>query len=138
MQVNHDCTLINTLTLNMVYGFDEEKEPWGNSDDVPGDHSEDMPSTRLRRFFLLAGILSVAFWFFLGQSADSATVGTEPVTQAGNTGISSTNGTLTKVPLEAHIMSRCPDARDCLQDLIVPAMENVSDKVLFNLSFIGS
>ena len=122
----------------MVYGFDEEKEPWGNSDDVPGDHSEDMPSTRLRRFFLLAGILLVAFWFFLGHSTDSVTIGTEPVTQAGNTGTSSTNGTLIKVPLEAHIMSRCPDARDCLQDLIVPAMENISDKVLFNLSFIGS
>jgi len=41
------------------------------------------------------------------------------------------------VPLEAHIMSKCPDAQDCLVDLIVPAMQRVSDKVNFTLSFIG-
>lgn len=42
-----------------------------------------------------------------------------------------------KVPLEAHIMSKCPDAKDCLHDMILPAMVNVSDKVDFTLSFIG-
>ncbi|RAL14971.1 GILT family protein [Aspergillus homomorphus CBS 101889] len=42
-----------------------------------------------------------------------------------------------KVPLEAHIMSKCPDARDCLQQLVVPAMEQISDKVDFKLSFIA-
>jgi hypothetical protein len=42
-----------------------------------------------------------------------------------------------KVPLEAHIMSKCPDAKACLQELVVPAMEKISDKVDFNLSFIG-
>jgi len=44
---------------------------------------------------------------------------------------------VTKVPLEAHIMSKCPDARDCLRDFVVPAMESVVDKVDFRLSFIG-
>jgi len=43
-----------------------------------------------------------------------------------------------KVPLEAHIMSKCPDAKDCLQQLIIPTMERVNDKVDFKLSFIGS
>ncbi|CAI6281529.1 unnamed protein product [Periconia digitata] len=43
----------------------------------------------------------------------------------------------TKVPLEVHIMSKCPDARDCLEKLVVPAMANVSSKVNFTLSFIG-
>lgn len=43
-----------------------------------------------------------------------------------------------KVPLEAHIMSKCPDARDCLHDLILPAMQNVSHKVDFRLSYIVS
>ncbi|KAF2734990.1 hypothetical protein EJ04DRAFT_512139 [Polyplosphaeria fusca] len=43
----------------------------------------------------------------------------------------------TKVPLEVHIMSKCPDARDCLTNFVVPAMANVSDKVDFRLSFIG-
>ena len=42
------------------------------------------------------------------------------------------------VPLEAHIMSKCPDARDCLRDLVVPAMEQIVDKVDFQLSYIGS
>jgi len=42
-----------------------------------------------------------------------------------------------KVALEAHIMSKCPDARDCLQQLVVPTMEQVSDKVDFRISYIG-
>jgi len=41
------------------------------------------------------------------------------------------------VPLEAHIMSKCPDAKDCLEDLVVPAMEQIVDKVDFRLSYIG-
>lgn len=44
---------------------------------------------------------------------------------------------VTKVPLEAHVMSKCPDARDCLRDFVVPAMEAIVDKVDFRLSFIG-
>lgn len=43
-----------------------------------------------------------------------------------------------KVPLEAHIMSKCPDAKDCLHDLVLPAMQRVHDKVDFKLSFIGT
>ncbi|ODM19627.1 hypothetical protein SI65_04612 [Aspergillus cristatus] len=43
-----------------------------------------------------------------------------------------------KVPLEAHVMSKCPDARDCLRQLVVPAMEQVSDLVDFDLNFIAS
>lgn len=42
-----------------------------------------------------------------------------------------------KVPLEAHIMSKCPDAKDCLHDMILPAMQDISDKVDFTLSYIG-
>ncbi|KAL2820580.1 ankyrin repeat-containing domain protein [Aspergillus cavernicola] len=43
-----------------------------------------------------------------------------------------------RVPFEAHIMSKCPDARDCIRELVVPTMEQVSDKVDFELSFIAS
>ena len=53
-----------------------------------------------------------------------------------HSGFSSTKQT-SHVPLEAHIMSKCPDARDCLRDLVVPAMERVVDKVEFSLSYIG-
>ncbi|KAF2428344.1 hypothetical protein EJ08DRAFT_592209 [Tothia fuscella] len=42
------------------------------------------------------------------------------------------------VPLEAHIMSKCPDALACLQRLIVPTMELTASKVNFTLSYIGS
>ncbi|ETS82751.1 hypothetical protein PFICI_04627 [Pestalotiopsis fici W106-1] len=41
------------------------------------------------------------------------------------------------VPLEAHIMSKCPDARDCLRDMVLPTMMRVNSKVNFTLSFIG-
>ncbi|KAJ6113524.1 hypothetical protein N7523_006841 [Penicillium sp. IBT 18751x] len=44
----------------------------------------------------------------------------------------------TRIPLEAHIMSKCPDAQVCLQKLVLPAMEQISDKVDFKLSFIAS
>ena len=43
----------------------------------------------------------------------------------------------TRVPLEAHIMSKCPDTRRCIPGLVVPAMEKISDKVDFELSFLG-
>lgn len=43
-----------------------------------------------------------------------------------------------RVPLEAHIMSKCPDTKTCLRDLVVPAMEKVYDKVDFKLSYIGT
>jgi hypothetical protein len=44
----------------------------------------------------------------------------------------------TKVPVDVHIMAKCPDAQYCLQELVLPTMANVSDKVDFRLSFIGS
>ncbi|EXA47834.1 hypothetical protein FOQG_14160 [Fusarium oxysporum f. sp. raphani 54005] len=41
------------------------------------------------------------------------------------------------VPLEAHIMSKCPDAKDGLELLVLPVMQRVHDKVNFTLSYIG-
>ncbi|KAI9837372.1 MAG: hypothetical protein M1838_004846 [Thelocarpon superellum] len=43
-----------------------------------------------------------------------------------------------RIPLEAHIMSKCPDAKDCLHDLILPAMQRIENKVNFTLSYIGT
>jgi Gamma interferon inducible lysosomal thiol reductase (GILT) len=43
----------------------------------------------------------------------------------------------TPVDLEIHIMSKCPDAKLCLNALIVPTMAEVSPLVNFNISFIG-
>ncbi|KAG5923054.1 hypothetical protein E4U53_003610 [Claviceps sorghi] len=42
------------------------------------------------------------------------------------------------VPLEAHIISKCPDTQDALRELILPAMQRVYDKVDFKLNFIGT
>ncbi|QUC22545.1 uncharacterized protein UV8b_06786 [Ustilaginoidea virens] len=42
------------------------------------------------------------------------------------------------VPLEAHIISKCPDTRDALRLLILPVMQRVHDKVDFQLSYIGT
>ncbi|EOA86897.1 uncharacterized protein SETTUDRAFT_163021 [Exserohilum turcica Et28A] len=44
----------------------------------------------------------------------------------------------TKVPMDVHIMSKCPDARDCMNKLVLPVMANVSDKIDFRLSMIGT
>ncbi|KID92332.1 Gamma interferon inducible lysosomal thiol reductase GILT [Metarhizium guizhouense ARSEF 977] len=42
------------------------------------------------------------------------------------------------VPLEAHIISKCPDTRDALRELILPVMQRVYDKVDFKLNYIGT
>lgn len=54
--------------------------------------------------------------------------------------ISETTSAATKdlVPLEAHIMSKCPDAKDCLRDLVLPTMMRINEKVNFTLSYIGT
>ncbi|KAI4242152.1 MAG: hypothetical protein L6R40_004195 [Gallowayella cf. fulva] len=99
-----------------------------------------MPSQRLplSRKFLIA-LLSVVLPFYIILSILSHTSQIRPSSAARDpqaTDIIELNHTL--VPLEAHIMSKCPDARDCLRDLVVPAMEEVVEKVNFTLSFIGS
>ncbi|KAL7271014.1 hypothetical protein RUND412_006262 [Rhizina undulata] len=41
------------------------------------------------------------------------------------------------VALDVHIMSKCPDARDCMELLVSPAMEEIAGDVDFKLEFIG-
>jgi hypothetical protein len=41
------------------------------------------------------------------------------------------------VPLEIHIMSQCPDAADCVSQLISPALPEIANITAFTLSFIG-
>ena len=67
---------------------------------------------------------------FIQPSQTASTTGSTALTEGSNA--------TTLVALEAHIMSKCPDARDCLRDLVVPAMQQVVDKVDFQLSYIGS
>ncbi|KAL8949964.1 MAG: hypothetical protein Q9222_003975 [Ikaeria aurantiellina] len=83
----------------------------------------------------LIALLSLILPFYVIFSFLPNTLFNQPP-GASQTALSETNKTL--VPLEAHVMSKCPDARDCLRDLVVPAMEQIVDKVDFTLSFIGS
>jgi hypothetical protein len=95
---------------------------------------------RLSRRVLAGALLGAALyltvsWLDVGRFAKGLLCrqhGLEDLNN-GNSLVESSN----KVPLEAHIMSKCPDARDCLQQLVVPAMEQVNDKVDFDLSFIA-
>ncbi|KAH7165529.1 hypothetical protein EDB81DRAFT_256230 [Dactylonectria macrodidyma] len=41
------------------------------------------------------------------------------------------------VPLEAHIISKCPDTKHALRQLLLPVMQRVHNRVNFTLSFIG-
>ena len=93
--------------------------------------------SRSRNF--LIGLLSLVLPFYIIISVLSNTLSTNPsIPFATQHASSVAKPKKTLVPLEAHIMSKCLDARDCLQDLVVPAMEQVVNKVDFTLSFIGS
>ena len=80
------------------------------------------------------------FSFDKSDLASSSNIEYRPyhgVASTSNPIVDSEGNKSTLVPLEAHIMSKCPDARDCLKNLVVPAMEEIADMVDFSLSFIG-
>ncbi|KAH8809100.1 hypothetical protein F5884DRAFT_393745 [Xylogone sp. PMI_703] len=80
-----------------------------------------------RRFLAAFTLCSVILWGGLKTGCvPSRYMGTSAVTTAK------------LAPLEAHIMSKCPDARDCLKLLVLPTMQRVHDKVNFTLSYIGT
>ncbi|KAL2264352.1 hypothetical protein VTK26DRAFT_5778 [Humicola hyalothermophila] len=72
------------------------------------------------------GLCAATYWFFALRSH-----------MVPLSSLPSTDATSALVPLEAHIMSKCPDAKDCLRDLVVPTMQKAHSKVNFTLSFIG-
>ena len=93
---------------------------------------------RLRRV-CLATFLSIAAWMLVRTFIASPRVYKQrplPPQDLESDWVLVKNSSKT-VALEAHIMSKCPDAKDCLQQLVVPAMEQISDKVDFQLSYIG-
>ena len=107
----------------------------GSRSDVKGNKAQ--PSYRTRRGVQTLSLIAICFFLityimptWLGMSPSSHIDNPDRLTTNVET-----NSTL--VPLEAHVMSKCPDARDCLVDLVVPAMEQIVDKVDFTLSYIG-
>ena len=82
------------------------------------------------RLLLLLSWLAFAGWYYLPHRPALVLPSPSSHEQAAATN--------ELVPLEAHIMSKCPDAKDCLRDLVLPAMQKVHGKVNFTLSFIGT
>lgn len=140
-------SLLITASLDM----DPEKaslEPGAPSPPHTGPHE---PARRhLRR---LAGLAAVSYIVLHLLAAIVVPIHTPDVSSVQP----SLHADPSRVALEAHIMqvscnvarccnqpanhrrdrSKCPDARDCLQDLILPTMQQVSAKVNFTLSYIG-
>jgi hypothetical protein len=86
---------------------------------------------RLLVAMVYLGLTGLTYWHFKTRAAVFQPSLADPPSR----GQAAAAGEL--VPLEAHIMSKCPDAKDCLRDLVLPAMQKVHDKVNFTLSFIG-
>ncbi|KAJ2907368.1 hypothetical protein MKZ38_003225 [Zalerion maritima] len=94
-----------------------------------------IPFRRSQPFLVAAIIICGLFYFFHTPEnfGFPPALRTEPCGDAATANFDSDS----KVPLEAHIMSKCPDARDCLKQLVLPAMQTQWSKVDFKLSFIG-
>jgi hypothetical protein len=92
----------------------------------------------MRRISYAVCIVLIA-WFILHTIGAPYRGGRLSTTKPGpsEAETATTEKNATKVALEAHIMSKCPDAKACLEKLIVPAMVQISDKVDFRLSYIG-
>lgn len=101
------------------------------------------PARRLRPLLILALVLAcfyhyakpVASFGLLPQVDLLASMHNTP---KDNQQVAMTATDKPLVPLEAHIMSKCPDARDCLRMMVLPTMQRVLDKVNFTLSYIGT
>ncbi|KAL1971268.1 hypothetical protein VTN77DRAFT_220 [Rasamsonia byssochlamydoides] len=131
-----------------------QQERFGPQDDNPSVITESRIKTRreiaigrsLRRGIIIIIVCWVLYFLYVSRLLVKTPTPTSPGNHLVDDSISTTHDVGghsettggKKVPLEVHIMSKCPDARDCLQQLVVPAMEKISDKVDFQLSFIAS
>lgn len=120
----------------------DEKRAYYDKSGRPA-HPTMMPYSRPPRRFrplLVVLLVVVCVYYYV---TPTATFGIIPqVARFAPTHASDTQKTITTtkalVPFEAHIMSKCPDARDCLRQLVLPTMQRVIDKVDFTLSYIGT
>ena len=118
---------------------DEKLEHRTAHQDRHTSYHRDMTNPRLsgwrRVLIVLLALVLPAYALFSFLNSPSSTTFPEKSAQEY---LAFQNYASALVPLEAHVMSKCPDARDCLRDLVVPAMEKIVDKVNFRLSFIGT
>jgi hypothetical protein len=107
-------------------------------DQEKGDNMLGRPTRRARPLAL--GFITVALLYFAWTPITSVISMLPSPTAFGRMPCVSTHPASTRepVPLEAHIMSKCPDAQDCLRMLVLPTMQRAYEKVNFTMSFIGT
>lgn len=88
----------------------------------------------LRKGLITIGVCYLVYMLWLNRLYARSLI---PSSSSDGAAVVIQNAAAKNVPLDVHIMSKCPDAKDCLQQLVLPAMEKISDKVDFQLSFIG-
>lgn len=124
----------------------DEKFPRNEKNERPA-HAPMRPYARPARRFRPLLILTLAVLCLYSYVSPRTSFGVLPQVarfvpardpQAQQKAIAANSKTSALVPLEAHIMSKCPDARDCLRMLVLPTMQRVIDKVNFTLSYIGT
>jgi hypothetical protein len=128
---NMPLTAMPTSTHDVKHpGMDQEK----------GDRMLITPARSRRIRPLVFGFITVAFLYFAWTPITSVLLLLPSTSKLGGMPCTSTllSSTKVPVPLEAHIMSKCPDAQECLRMLVLPTMVRVSEKVNFTLSFIGT
>ena len=102
------------------------------------NRSRNRPSQRVLYFYLLALLITSLLLYHIEFLAPVIRSDKDYVHPSSSIDyIKGSSNETSRVALEAHVMSKCSDARDCLRDLVVPAMEKIGDKVDFQLSFIG-
>ncbi|KAI6759542.1 hypothetical protein HG530_010222 [Fusarium avenaceum] len=103
----------------------DEKRPFQQTMSSPRSFRRSRPAVSI------AFVIAILYTFWLWQPFRPML--NEPIVEV----TSDVQTTDRLVPLEAHIMSKCPDAKEALELLVLPVMERVHDKVNFTLSYIG-
>ncbi|KAM0342848.1 hypothetical protein ACHAPU_009212 [Fusarium lateritium] len=104
----------------------DEKRPFQRAMSPPRSMRRSRPALSI------AFVIAILYTFWLWQPFQP--VLNEPMVNITSDDVQTTD---ILVPLEAHIMSKCPDAKDALEQLVLPVMQRVHDKVNFTLSYIG-
>ena len=76
-------------------------------------------------------------FYFSGQVSTGGSLDLKNIATTPAQAVTDLSRQTRKVAVEAHIMSKCPDAKACLEKLLVPAMEVLEGKVDFEMNFIG-
>ncbi len=141
-----------------------QASPTATSSANMGIHTTSPQAASSSRPIALVLGAAALLWFFLTATGglDFSGLRSESRPIATNGAGSEALANKRLVPLEAHIMSKCPDTKvrplpvpplpsraiytlganinqsqACLKELVLPAMERVSSKVAFQLSFLG-